>query len=188
MTTTSEKLSLRVFVCGKIVSHLSFPSILFASSRLSIDIIDSPTPPDEQPSIAHTIVRPIGKYPPGFESKARAELSSKILSAANERALLVAFLGLFNRYDPDIIVGHELIGDHLEILLQRIKELKTENWSRVGRLRRTGTMTLGKQGSNVRFLTGRLICDLTSDAAKVTSSGPRRFCLCIDGQSVLRRA
>jgi DNA polymerase alpha subunit A len=137
-----------------------------------LDRIDDPTPPERQPSISHTIVRPIGKYPPGFEPKARAEEGSKIVPAASEVALLDQFLGLFVRYDPDILVGHEFIGDHLEIVLQRLKELKTKNWSRVGRLRRDGNLVLGRQGSNVKFLTGRLVCDLTSDAAKVSTTIP----------------
>lgn len=28
-------------------------------------------------------------------------------------------------------------------------------------------MAIGKQGTNIRFLQGRLLCDLTSDGAKV---------------------
>jgi DNA polymerase alpha subunit A len=71
------------------------------------------------------------------------------------------------RYDPDVLVGHDLIGDHMEIILQRLKELKIEHWSRIGRLRRSKKIALGKQGTNVRLVMGRLVCDLTSDAAKV---------------------
>lgn len=70
------------------------------------------------------------------------------------------------RYDPDVIVGHDFIGAQLETLLQRLKELKIEHWSRICRLRRSKSIPLGRQGTNVKLLTGRLVCDLASDAAK----------------------
>lgn len=84
-------------------------------------------------------------------------------------------IGLMLRYDPDVLVGHDLIGDHMEIILQRLKELKIEHWSRIGRLRRSKNTTFGKQGTNVRLVIGRLVCDLTSDAAKVRPSPHFRF-------------
>ena len=150
-------------------------------------VIDNTTPPEQQPSSSHTFVRPIGKYPPGFESRARAQTQTRIVPAPNERALLGQALGLFPntqciktlllhrtiglilKYDPDVFVGHDLIGDHMEVILQRLKELKIEHWSRVGRLRRSKNVPLGKQGTNVRLVMGRLVCDLASDAAKVRS-------------------
>lgn len=71
------------------------------------------------------------------------------------------------KYDPDVLVGHDFISDDMEIILQRLKEKETEHWSRICRLRRGGKISIGKQGTNVRLLTGRIVCDLTSDAAKV---------------------
>lgn len=71
------------------------------------------------------------------------------------------------KYDPDVIVGHDFIGAQLETLLQRLKELKIEHWSRICRLRRSKSISLGRQGTNVKLMTGRLVCDLASDAAKV---------------------
>lgn len=82
------------------------------------------------------------------------------------------FTALMLRYDPDVVVGHDFIGDQVEVLLQRLKELKIEHWSRISRMRRNKSVPLGKQGTNIRLLTGRLICDLTSDAAKVWRSTP----------------
>lgn len=79
------------------------------------------------------------------------------------------------KYDPDVLVGHDLIGDHMEVIFQRLKELKIEHWSRVGRLRRSKNISLGKQGTNIRLVMGRLICDLTSDAAKVRRFSTLRF-------------
>lgn len=68
--------------------------------------------------------------------------------------------------DPDVIVGHEFLGVSLDVLLGRMKDLKADHWSRIGRFRRT-KMNLGRPGTNLRLLYGRLVCDLASDGAKV---------------------
>lgn len=52
-----------------------------------LDKIDDPTPPERQPSISNTVVRPLGKYPAGFEARAKAE-KSKLVAAKTEKALL----------------------------------------------------------------------------------------------------
>jgi DNA polymerase alpha subunit A len=69
--------------------------------------------------------------------------------------------------DPDVIVGHEFLGVSLDVLLQRMRELKADHWSRIGRFRRSKWPNIGKQGTNIKFLNGRLLCDLASDGAKV---------------------
>lgn len=71
------------------------------------------------------------------------------------------------RADPDVIVGHDFLGVSLDVLLHRMKELKADHWSRLGRFRRSKWPSIGKQGSNIRFLAGRLLCDRASDGAKV---------------------
>lgn len=65
-----------------------------------------------------------------------------------------------------MIVGHSFLGNTFEALLYRLKELKADHWSRIGRFRRKG-FNISKAGSNVRLLAGRLVADLSSDAAKV---------------------
>jgi hypothetical protein len=55
-----------------------------------------------------------------------------------------------------------------------MRDHKVEHWSRIGRFRRSKWPTIGKQGSNLKFLNGRLLCDLTSDFAKVCVA------LCVD--------
>ena len=84
--------------------------------------------------------------------------------------------------DPDIIVGHEFLGVSLDVLLHRMKELKADHWSRIGRFRRAKWPNIGKQGTNLRFLNGRMLCDLASDGAKVCcslGSCIRSSCNCI---------
>jgi len=74
------------------------------------------------------------------------------------------------KYDPDVIAGHDFLGVTLDVLLQRLKILKVEPWSCIGRFRRSKWPNIGRQGTNIRFLQGRLLCDLASDAAKVRIS------------------
>jgi len=89
--------------------------------------------------------------------------------------MMLQLVGLFthaifpvtlHKADPDIIVGHDFVGVSLDILLHRMRELKADHWSRIGRFRRTKWPGIGRQGTNLRFLYGRLVCDLASDGAK----------------------
>lgn len=75
-----------------------------------------------------------------------------------------------HKADPDVIVGHEFLGVSLDVLLHRMRELKADHWSRIGRFRRSKWPNIGRQGTNLRFLSGRLLCDLASDGAKVCRS------------------
>ena len=68
--------------------------------------------------------------------------------------------------DPDVIVGNEFLGVSLDVLLGRMRDLRADHWSRIGRFRRI-KMNLGRPGTNLRLLYGRLVCDLASDGAKV---------------------
>ncbi|KAI0285991.1 hypothetical protein BGY98DRAFT_944374 [Russula aff. rugulosa BPL654] len=49
-----------------------------------------------------------------------------------------------------------------------MRDLKADHWFRIGRFRRTKWPGIGRQGTNLRFLYGRLVCDLASDGAKST--------------------
>ena len=150
--------------------------------------LDDPTPPDQLPCSVHTLVRPLDKYPQGFQQAAQANKRGIISAEANERALLNRLLGksIFLEYsasangvlivtiyktDPDVIVGHDFLGVILDVLLTRMRDLKADNWSRVGRFRRKRWPNIGRQGTNIKFLQGRLLCDLSSDGARVWKLG-----------------
>ena len=62
---------------------------------------------------------------------------TKIERAENERALLNLLLARINKIDPDVVVGHDIASFDLDILLHRFGQTKVENWSRLGRLRRS---------------------------------------------------
>lgn len=55
----------------------------------------------------------------------------------SERALLNLLLTKLYRIDPDIIVGHDLSGYGIELLVKRLAFHKVPNWSRLGRLKRS---------------------------------------------------
>jgi DNA polymerase alpha subunit A len=80
-----------------------------------------------------------------------------------ERALLNCFFARIHRFDPDIIVAHNIMGFDLEILLGRASENKCANWDRLGRLRRRNQPPKVRAGSNganlAKYVAGRLLCD-----------------------------
>ncbi|TFK23220.1 DNA polymerase alpha catalytic subunit [Coprinopsis marcescibilis] len=145
--------------------------VVCASTRTWQNIqIDDGTPPEKLPCTVQTFIRPLDRYPPGFEAQAKSNTRGQISTAQNERMLLSVLLGAINKSDPDIIIGHEFLGVSLDVLLHRMRDLKVDHWSRLGRFRRSKWPNIGKQGSNVKFLNGRLVCDLASDAGKSTIS------------------
>ncbi|KAJ7272585.1 DNA polymerase family B-domain-containing protein [Mycena haematopus] len=129
-------------------------------------LIEDSTALEDLPCTVQTFVRPLDKFPPNFETQAKANGKSAISPVKNERMLLSSLLNAIHRADPDVIVGHDFLGVSLDVLLLRMKELKADHWSRMGRFRRSKWPSIGKQGSNIKFLAGRLLCDLASDGAK----------------------
>lgn len=129
--------------------------------------IDDPTPPEKIYHTPYTIVRPLGdKFPPNFEQRCRNE--RQMATARGEREMLNYVLNIFTKTDPDVIVGHEFFGATFEVLLQRMKELKVDHWSRIGRFRRKNLTIAKHWNNNTKLAAGRLIADLSGDGAKVS--------------------
>ncbi|EJD07472.1 uncharacterized protein FOMMEDRAFT_137775 [Fomitiporia mediterranea MF3/22] len=141
--------------------------VVCATARTWSDLdLEDPTPPDQLSCTVHTLVRPLVKFPARFQDAVKSNKKGTILAEANERALLNNLLLTIFRTDPDVIVGHEFLGVSLDVLLDRMRDQKLKDWSRIGRFRRTRWPNIGKQGTNIKFLNGRLLCDLASDGAK----------------------
>ncbi len=101
-------------------------------------ICDGTTPEENKKDVsAFTVVRQLddNMFPMGFTEKAENS-NIKIEAVKNERGLLNYLLAIIHRADPDVLVGHNFVGFDLDVLLHRMKEMKTTNWSRIGRLRR----------------------------------------------------
>ncbi|OAQ99209.1 hypothetical protein LLEC1_04889 [Akanthomyces lecanii] len=147
--------------------------ILAISARIYEKVLLSDTTPAEKlPCRTFTIVRPQGQnFPLGFEQLAKARNRGLIVMKKQESDILSFFLAQIDVADPDVILGHQLEGVDYSVLLNRLQEKKTHQWSRLGRFRRTQwPQSLGKMGGNVfaerQIIAGRLLCDLANEAGK----------------------
>ncbi|PKI84075.1 DNA-directed DNA polymerase [Malassezia vespertilionis] len=140
--------------------------IVALSTRVWRDMsLENPTPPGEIASSSFTAVRPLGpSFPTRFEEQAKKS-HVKIQPMKYERLILSSFLAQVQLNDPDVILSYDFSGSNLDILLHRMRDLKLDQWSKLGRLRRSKWPML-KQGMNTSLLAGRLVCDLSSDTAK----------------------
>ena len=145
--------------------------ILVASARVydNVSLTDT-TPPERMPSRTFTVMRPSGSaYPIGFEAETKKQNGTFMLEKS-EQFLLSKFLALFERVDPDVLIGHQLQEVDYSILLSRLKEKKTPGWHRIGRLKRgEWPKSFGKGGAffaERQLLAGRMMCDLANDMGK----------------------
>ncbi|KAI9348733.1 putative DNA polymerase alpha catalytic subunit [Zopfochytrium polystomum] len=104
--------------------------------------------------------------PLGFEALAAEwRKSGKTLEVLKtEKALLNYLMAVIHRNDPDVIVGHNIIGIDLNLILNRLKANKVDNWSKIGRLRRSKWPRLQAGGGDNAFFerqlaSGRILCD-----------------------------
>ncbi|KAL2752587.1 hypothetical protein ACRALDRAFT_1052369 [Sodiomyces alcalophilus JCM 7366] len=147
--------------------------ILAISARIyeKVSLSDT-TPADKLPCRTFTLVRPHGtSFPMGFEKLAKERNKGLIKTFRQESEILMFFLAQVDVVDPDVILGHQLEGVDYSVLLNRLQEKKTHQWSRLGRLRRhQWPAAIGKTGGNVfaerQVMAGRLLCDLANDAGK----------------------
>lgn len=111
---------------------------------------------------------PDGKAVPfGFTDRARSMLArgGGVEVMPNEQALLNNFLTKLLRYDPDVIVGHNIMGFGLDVLIARMSARRSREWSRLGRLvqRRDLTQVVKNNSSSQWFkseaVAGRLLLD-----------------------------
>ncbi|KAF2747391.1 DNA polymeras-like protein alpha catalytic subunit [Sporormia fimetaria CBS 119925] len=146
--------------------------ILLASAMVyeNVSLADT-TPADKLPCKRFTIIRPNGdSFPSGFRADCEKEKSSIVLKKT-EQELLSYFMAMFQRHDPDVLLGHRLDDVDYGILLNRMRERKTPGWHRIGRLRRSEwPKNIGKGGGSFfierQLAAGRLLCDLANDLGK----------------------
>ncbi|KAF2262491.1 DNA polymeras-like protein alpha catalytic subunit [Lojkania enalia] len=146
--------------------------ILMASAMVYDNFSLTDTSPAEKiPCKSFTIVRPNGgAFPTGFKTEAENQKGS-IHLRKTEKELLSLFLAMFQRHDPDVLIGHRLDDVDYSILLNRMRENKTPGWHRIGRLKRSDwPKNLVKGGGSFfaekQLAAGRLLCDLANDLGK----------------------
>ncbi|XP_072546026.1 DNA polymerase alpha catalytic subunit isoform X2 [Salminus brasiliensis] len=107
-------------------------------------------------------------YPYDFKDAVRKK-NGIVEIAATERTLLGFFLAKMHKIDPDVLVGHDIFGFDLEVLLQRITVCKVPFWSKIGRLRRANMPKLGGRGgfAEKSAACGRLVCDVEISAKEL---------------------
>ncbi|XP_071492723.1 DNA polymerase alpha catalytic subunit-like [Diadema antillarum] len=97
----------------------------------------------------------------------------KVQILPQERALLGFFLAKVHTIDPDVIVGHDIYGFDLDVLLHRISTTKTPHWSKIGRLKRqimpklSGGAGRGSTFTEKNATCGRIVCDVKISAKEL---------------------
>lgn len=71
-------------------------SLLRSKLNSQLVQIDDPTPPDKLPCRVQTFVRPLDKFPPNFDARARASSRGAISPVTNETMLLNQLIREFN--------------------------------------------------------------------------------------------
>eukprot|EP00897_Mesotaenium_endlicherianum_P001393 jgi/Mesen1/1281/ME000013S00772 len=82
-----------------------------------------------------------GIFPAGFDAdlaKANEKKGGGVLLSkkGSERELLSFLLARLSKIDADVLVGHNIGGFDLHVLLHRLQACKVGNWSSIGRLKR----------------------------------------------------
>ena len=79
-------------------------------------------------------------------------------------AIVVQLSFMSVKVDPDVIVGHDVVGYDMDVLLHRIAATKISSWSKVGRLKRA---TVPKFGARSGAAAGRLLLDTMISAKEL---------------------
>ncbi|OAL49430.1 hypothetical protein IQ07DRAFT_54889 [Pyrenochaeta sp. DS3sAY3a] len=146
--------------------------ILVASAMIydNFSLTDT-TPIDQMQCKSFTIMRPNGAaFPTGFQAEVE-KVKGTFMLKKTEQELLSLLMAMFQRHDPDVLVGHRLDDVDYSVLLNRLREKKTPGWHRIGRLKRNDwPKNMGKGGGSVfaekQLASGRLLCDLANDLGK----------------------
>nr|CDS31969.2 DNA polymerase alpha catalytic subunit [Hymenolepis microstoma] len=90
----------------------------------------------------------------------------------NERALLGRLLTRIHKLDPDLIIGHDLWGNQLDLLVHRLISHKVAHWHRIGRLRRSAhfTVSFNRTWFMRHTVPGRLVCDTRISSRELVRS------------------
>lgn len=173
---TVASLNLKTVINYKLnVNEIASVSVVYCK-RVKVD---APMPLAEwnnRDMLSHfSIVRKLdgGIFPMGFASEV-AKVNSNSVNTLNaessERALLNLLMIKLHQLDADVLVGHNISGFDLDILLHRLQACKVASnvWSKIGRLKRSQMPRLNGGGSTfgsgaspgaLTCIAGRLLCD-----------------------------
>ncbi|KAJ2061398.1 DNA-directed DNA polymerase alpha catalytic subunit pol1 [Coemansia sp. S146] len=127
--------------------------------------LDDATPAAQRQGEQTTVVRQLAgvPLPPDFTRAAQATRGMTVEVVKTEAALLNLLMALLQRTDPDILVAHNFYGFDLSVLLHRMRALRVDGWSKLGRMRRTQWPRPQASGDSSwaerQILAGRVVCD-----------------------------
>jgi DNA polymerase alpha subunit A len=99
--------------------------------------VDGHTPNVERGYAHFTAIRKLANNPFPFDLRPKLQPAKRSVEAMpSERALLGFVLAKIQKVDPDVVVGHNIYGFDLDVLVHRLKTHNVPHWSRIGRLRR----------------------------------------------------
>ncbi|XP_039120011.1 LOW QUALITY PROTEIN: DNA polymerase alpha catalytic subunit-like [Dioscorea cayenensis subsp. rotundata] len=159
--TTNEVVSASIICCHKAKIN----------SPMSVEELERPGMLS-----SFTVVRKLGGgiFPVGLAKEAASRNSnagSNVLALeSSERALLNRLMVELHKLDCDVLVGHNISGFDLDILLHRAQvcKVRSDMWSKIGRLKRSVMPKLTKGNSLygsgaspgiMSCIAGRLLCD-----------------------------
>ncbi|XP_063224036.1 DNA polymerase alpha catalytic subunit isoform X2 [Bacillus rossius redtenbacheri] len=123
-----------------------------------------PQPPFQQHFCAFT--RPSDQpWPYDVRAATAGFKATRLERSDSERGLLGFFLAKLFKVDPDLIVGHDVCGYGLDVLVHRLLANKIPQWSRLGRLRRGNPAVKHQVERNSTC--GRLLCDVKISAKEL---------------------
>ncbi|CAG5130361.1 unnamed protein product, partial [Candidula unifasciata] len=96
----------------------------------------------------------------------------KVEITSGERGLIGFLLAKIHKLDPDLLVGHDIYGFDLDLLLHRISANKVPHWSKISRLKRTFMPKLAQSHGRATFaeksaVCGRMMCDVQISAREL---------------------
>lgn len=125
------------------------------------------------------IRRPEGRtWPWDFTKSVQADSRLKLEVCASERALLNYLVARLHSLDPDVLVGHNIAGYDVSVLLHRLQACKIAHWSKLGRMRvktmprlNSGPSAFGQSNwAEFQAVSGRLMCDTYLSAKELLPS------------------
>ncbi|CAH1102707.1 unnamed protein product [Psylliodes chrysocephalus] len=91
--------------------------------------------------------------------------TTKVQKMDSEKGMFNFFVQKFTAIDPDLIVGHDLQGYQINVLVNRLLTLNNMSFNKLGRLKVTDMKALEKS-----LFVGRLVCDIKVSAKELIKS------------------
>ena len=183
-TRSAPKLTVASLNLQTIVNHqTNVNEIALASVQYirDVDCEGTTAPQQIRQGVRHfSVVRKLDglELPQGWQNAVANENSTNVVakrtgtvvlsSQNNELGLLNFLLAKLHQLDPDVIVGHNIGGFNLDVLLRRFQANKIGHWSRIGRMKRTRMPNINGSGGAygggaslgaMQCITGRLLAD-----------------------------